>query len=78
MTPNLRPHNAGVIMIGQWDLNIQPMVESYTAVGSCGSDCVSELITDEIKVTKVYNHMHLLGKLTTRTSGVMLLVHLRL
>jgi len=62
MTPKLRPNNAGVIMIGQFDLHIPPQIETYTEVGTCGSDCVSELITDEIKVTKVYNHMHLLGK----------------
>jgi len=73
MTPKLRPNNAGVIMIGQWDLHIPPQIETYTAVGTCGSDCVTELITDEIKVTKVYNHMHLLGKRNAQI-GLLLLV----
>lgn len=61
LTPNLRPNNAGVLMVGQLYLAIPPMVTAHHEIGSCGSDCTPEIMTGEVYVTQTFNHMHLLG-----------------
>jgi hypothetical protein len=64
LTPKLRPHNAGFLMTGQFHLEIPPGESQYVASGSCGGSCLSQMMNGTIYVTKVINHMHLLGKYT--------------
>ncbi|XP_060580835.1 DBH-like monooxygenase protein 2 isoform X1 [Ruditapes philippinarum] len=61
LTPKLRPHNAGFLMTGQFHLEIPPGESQYVASGSCGGSCLSQMMNGTIYVTKVINHMHLLG-----------------
>ncbi|XP_045188021.1 uncharacterized protein LOC123545778 [Mercenaria mercenaria] len=61
LTPNLRPNNAGVLITGQGSLDIPPGQSSYPVTGSCGADCLSQMMDGNIYVSQVANHMHLLG-----------------
>ncbi|XP_053380180.1 DBH-like monooxygenase protein 1 homolog [Mercenaria mercenaria] len=61
LTPNLRPNNAGFLMTGQFSLDIPPGESYYSASGSCGGSCLSQIMDGPIYVSQVNNHMHLLG-----------------
>lgn len=63
LTPKLRPNNAGVLMIGQYNLEIPPGTLGYSAIGSCHGDCTEQIMDGPIYISTVMNHMHLLGKL---------------
>ncbi|KAH3792360.1 MOXD1 homolog 1-like isoform X2 [Dreissena polymorpha] len=62
MTPNLRQYNAGVLMIGQNYLQIPPFATGHVESGSCTGSCSRQIMTSEIYLTEVTNHMHGLGK----------------
>ena len=61
MTPNLRQYNAGVLMIGQNYLQIPPFATGHVESGSCTGSCSRQIMTSEIYLTEVTNHMHGLG-----------------
>lgn len=61
LTPNLKPYDAGMIMIGQSHLIIPPGREKYTVNGTCSSECTQKRITDSIYIVGALNHMHYLG-----------------
>ncbi|KAL4236657.1 hypothetical protein ACF0H5_005042 [Mactra antiquata] len=62
LTPKLRPNNAGVLLIGQYNLNIPPGVLSYSETGSCHSECTKQIMDGPINIASAANHMHLLGR----------------
>jgi len=61
LTPNLRPNNAGVMMIGQNYLQIPPNKYRHEETGGCSGECTSSLMTANIYVERALNHMHKLG-----------------
>ncbi|KAK7094627.1 dopamine beta-hydroxylase-like [Littorina saxatilis] len=60
-TPQLRPNDAGVLIIGQNHLDIPPGVSSLTTTGTCTSHCTQTYMNSSINVISVLNHMHYLG-----------------
>ena len=61
LTEQLRPNNAGVMMIGQLQIAIPPGLTSHPEVGVCGGDCTRQFLHSNIHVAQAANHMHLLG-----------------
>ncbi|WAR31781.1 DOPO-like protein [Mya arenaria] len=62
LTPNLRPYNAGVLMIGQSDIAIPPGKMGHVEEGTCPGKCTNQIMTGDIQVTLAINHMHTMGK----------------
>ncbi|XP_052220094.1 MOXD1 homolog 2-like isoform X1 [Dreissena polymorpha] len=62
MTENLRPHNAGVLTIGQAYFLIPPFTDGHVEVGTLPATCSRQLMTGDINVASANNHMHLIGK----------------
>ena len=60
-TPNLRQHDASIMVIGQYWINLPPKEERVVVDAECSSECTKKLIKDEIYITVAYNHMHYLG-----------------
>ena len=61
LTEQLRPNNAGVMMIGQTEIAIPPGLTSHPEVGVCGGDCTRQFLHSNIHTAQAANHMHLLG-----------------
>ena len=61
MTPNLRPNEAGMMLIGQSTLVIPPGREKFTANSTCSSECTEKKMKGNIYLTGALNHMHYLG-----------------
>ncbi|KAJ8304610.1 hypothetical protein KUTeg_018193 [Tegillarca granosa] len=60
-TPNLRPHDAGTLTVGQINFNIPPNKEHHTVRAFCDHECSSILLTSPIYLIESRNHMHYLG-----------------
>jgi len=61
-TPMLRPHDAGIMIVGQYWIDLPPRKVGVTVTAECSSECSHRLIKNQIYITGVYNHMHYLGK----------------
>lgn len=61
-TPNLRPNDAAIYMVGQIYLEIPPGSKRYATSSVCDAEDTRELLKAPIKVTRALNHMHYLGK----------------
>jgi len=61
-TPNLRPNDAGVLMIGQGFLEIPPQTTNHLAESTCSGTCTNKIMTGPIYAIMVSNHMHYLGR----------------
>ncbi|XP_053375721.1 dopamine beta-hydroxylase-like [Mercenaria mercenaria] len=61
LTPNLRPNEAGMMMIGQAFLMIPPGREKYSVNSSCSSECTNKKMIGNVNVIGALNHMHYLG-----------------
>ncbi|XP_025104356.1 DBH-like monooxygenase protein 1 homolog [Pomacea canaliculata] len=61
-TPNLRPHNLGMLMTGQNYLEIPPFTDLTIATSDCTATCTKQLLHGDIHITEAVNHMHYLGK----------------
>lgn len=61
LTPNLRPNEAGVLMIGQSYLEIPPGQDAYSTEGVCKGSCTPYLMEGPVYITETFNHMHYLG-----------------
>ena len=62
LTPNLRPNEAGVLMIGQSYLEIPPGQTAHSTEGRCAGSCTPYLMDGPVYITEAFNHMHYLGK----------------
>lgn len=58
----LRQYDAGIMIVGQYWIDLQPKKKRVVVTGECSPECSDKLIEDEIYITSGYNHMHYLGK----------------
>ncbi|CAH1784321.1 unnamed protein product [Owenia fusiformis] len=61
-TPNLRPNDAGVFVVGQRYLDIKPGLESHTESAMASSSCTRQTLPYPIHILNTALHMHYLGK----------------
>merc|ERR1711893_477092 len=62
-TPQLRPNDAGTLMIGQLFLNIPPAISSHVTSGVCDSGCAQKAMQHgPVYFSRTAMHMHYLGK----------------
>ncbi|CAH1778685.1 unnamed protein product [Owenia fusiformis] len=63
-TPNLRPYDGGMMIIGQTSLNIPPNMPLYTATSKMSKVCTNYITQDTgpLAIVGNYLHMHSLGK----------------
>ena len=60
-TPNLRPNDMAMLLVGQQWLEIPPRSTDAVFTSDCTSACTSNLMRGDIHVTQAFNHMHLTG-----------------
>lgn len=60
-TPNRRPNDAGIMMIGQTFLEIPPRKEHVEATSVCTAADTWMILKGPVYVTRALNHMHYLG-----------------
>ncbi|XP_053386346.1 MOXD1 homolog 2-like [Mercenaria mercenaria] len=65
LTPNLKPYDAGMMLIGQMLLGIPPRTPHHTENSTCSSECTKRKMTGNINVVGALNHMHYLGSSVT-------------
>ncbi|XP_071155959.1 tyramine beta-hydroxylase-like [Mytilus edulis] len=58
----LRQYDAGIMIVGQYWIDLQPKKKRVVVTGECSPECSDKLIEDEIYITSGYNHMHYLGR----------------
>ncbi|XP_052692764.1 DBH-like monooxygenase protein 2 homolog isoform X1 [Crassostrea angulata] len=61
-TPNRRPNDAGIMMIGQTFLEIPPRKEHVEATSVCTAADTWMILKGPVYVTRALNHMHYLGR----------------
>ena len=61
-TSNLRQHTAEMIFFGPVYMNIPQGQNSFSQQSRCPSECTAELFPETIYISKIFPHMHLLGK----------------
>lgn len=61
-TPILRPHDAGIMVVGQYWIDLPPRKRGVVINAECSTECSNKLINSEIHITVGYNHMHYLGR----------------
>ncbi|KAL3870612.1 hypothetical protein ACJMK2_038660 [Sinanodonta woodiana] len=61
-TSKLRPNDAGILMVGQTNLQIPPGKDAFSITGSCPGDCTRKLMVRNIYVVTAFNHMHYIGQ----------------
>lgn len=61
LTPNLRPNDAGMFVIGTAELEIPPGLERHTESSTCSSECTRDNMHGRINIVGTLNHMHYLG-----------------
>ncbi|XP_060567386.1 MOXD1 homolog 2-like isoform X2 [Ruditapes philippinarum] len=65
LTPNLRSNDAGMLTIGQLELNIPPYTARHTEKGTCSSKCTERFMSGNINIVGAMNHMHGIGTAVT-------------
>ena len=61
-TPNRRPNDVAILMIGQTSLHIPPGRERHIESALCDREDTRTLLAGPIHVVRASNHMHYLGK----------------
>ncbi|XP_062607821.1 uncharacterized protein LOC134269632 [Saccostrea cucullata] len=61
-TPNLRPNDAVILMVGQIHLEIPPGSKRYSASSVCDAEDTQKIFAGPINIVRGLNHMHYLGR----------------
>ncbi|KAK3588010.1 hypothetical protein CHS0354_014541 [Potamilus streckersoni] len=61
-TSKIRTYEMGMLSVGQMYLEIPPGGKSVSFTGGCTSFCSKKYMTDPLRITAAFNHMHYLGR----------------
>ncbi|XP_062566816.1 tyramine beta-hydroxylase-like [Saccostrea cucullata] len=61
-TPNRRPNDAAILVVGQDYLEIPPGKDRVEVDAICSADITSRLLSGPVYITRAFNHMHYLGR----------------
>ncbi|XP_062619795.1 tyramine beta-hydroxylase-like [Saccostrea cucullata] len=61
-TPNRRPNDAAIMMVGQDYLEIPPGKDRVEVDAKCSAKDTNMIFTGPVYITKAFNHMHYLGR----------------
>ncbi|XP_059148068.1 MOXD1 homolog 1-like [Physella acuta] len=66
LTDKLRPYDAGMLVVGQDYVQVDPVKDGQANdlefLSSCPGRCTTHMFTKPIQITSAVNHMHYLGK----------------
>lgn len=60
-TPNLRQFDAGLLIVGDVNINIPPGISSHKEESECPAACTNYFVNGTLNIFAAMNHMHLLG-----------------
>ena len=59
-TPHIRTYDQNIVLMGQNQIEIPPMVEDTLVEGTCHSECM--IMPHPLNLTDILIHMHYLGE----------------